>query len=110
MTPKTITVNGRSFTIIKPLGEGGFSFVYLVQDRASKTKYALKSIRIQLPEHESRLRDEIAAHGKVKCAQVIPLIDSEIIKQGGKAVEGRLLLPLYTRGTVILVYLGTKHD
>jgi serine/threonine kinase 16 len=30
-----IKVNGRSFKIVKILGEGGFSFVYLAQDEAS---------------------------------------------------------------------------
>lgn len=31
----TIKVNGRSFKIVKILGEGGFSFVYLAQDEQS---------------------------------------------------------------------------
>ena len=31
----TVKINGRSFKIIKVLGEGGFSFVYLAEDEGS---------------------------------------------------------------------------
>ncbi len=33
--PAKIKVNGRSFKIVRILGEGGFSFVYLAQDEQS---------------------------------------------------------------------------
>ncbi|KAF9955135.1 hypothetical protein BGZ65_003593, partial [Modicella reniformis] len=41
----TLYINMRSFKVIKLLGEGGFSFVYLVQDVATGRLYALKKIR-----------------------------------------------------------------
>ncbi|KAG8965371.1 hypothetical protein FRC00_004527 [Tulasnella sp. 408] len=41
----TIKVNGRSFKILRILGEGGFSFVYLAQDEHSGREFALKKIR-----------------------------------------------------------------
>ncbi|KAF9428489.1 hypothetical protein BGZ94_002198 [Podila epigama] len=41
----TLYINRRSFKVIKLLGEGGFSFVYLVQDVATGRLYALKKIR-----------------------------------------------------------------
>lgn len=31
----TLKINGRTFNIVKVLGEGGFSFVYLAQDTSS---------------------------------------------------------------------------
>ena len=39
-----LTINQRSFKILRLLGEGGFSYVYLVQDNAGDL-YALKKIR-----------------------------------------------------------------
>ncbi|KAI8922728.1 kinase-like domain-containing protein [Entophlyctis helioformis] len=109
--PPTITVNRRRFTVLKQLGEGGFSFVYLVREAApshlstsshasSTGLYALKRIRIQLPEHEERLRYEIAAHQAVSSPHVLKLIDSETVSAGGAVSEGRLLLPFCSKGTV----------
>ncbi|KAG5731060.1 hypothetical protein E4T56_gene9607, partial [Termitomyces sp. T112] len=40
-----VKINGRTFQIIKILGEGGFSFVYLAQDEHSGRQFALKKIR-----------------------------------------------------------------
>ena len=39
-----LTINNRSFKILRLLGEGGFSYVYLVQDNTGQL-YALKKIR-----------------------------------------------------------------
>lgn len=38
----TLKVNGSKFRILNVLGEGGFSFVYLVESTRNKSKYALK--------------------------------------------------------------------
>lgn len=43
-----LTINHRSFKILRLLGEGGFSYVYLVQD-TSGALYALKKIRCNSP-------------------------------------------------------------
>jgi serine/threonine kinase 16 len=101
--PKTITVNSKPFRIIKQLGEGGFSFVYLVAENNGRygESMALKKIKIQLPEHETRLLQEIACHKAVSSFHVLKLLDSEILKNNqGQAIEGRLLLPFYPQGTV----------
>ncbi|KAJ3417470.1 Serine/threonine-protein kinase 16 [Chytridiales sp. JEL 0842] len=109
-----VQINNRSFAIIKQLGEGGFSFVYLVKERTPGSRadelYALKRIRIQLPEHETRLRSEIAAHAAVNSPHVLKLLDSAIVKKagrprdglggGGPQTEGLLLLPFCKGGTV----------
>lgn len=55
---RSITLNNRKLKIIKKIGEGGFSFVSLVTDQFGN-KFALKSIRIQLPEQEDAIRREI---------------------------------------------------
>ncbi|TVY89306.1 Serine/threonine-protein kinase [Lachnellula willkommii] len=40
-----LKINNRSFKILRLLGEGGFSYVYLVQDTSNEALYALKKIR-----------------------------------------------------------------
>ena len=41
----TLKINSRSFKILRLLGEGGFSYVYLVQDTSTAELFALKKIR-----------------------------------------------------------------
>ncbi|KAJ3149221.1 Serine/threonine-protein kinase 16 [Geranomyces variabilis] len=96
----TLRLKTRALKIVKPLGEGGFSFVYLVQDAADGAMYALKRVRIQLPEHEERLKMEIAAHRAVTSPYVVRLVDEDVIRAGRAVTEGLLLLPFYERGTV----------
>jgi serine/threonine kinase 16 len=98
-TPSKITINNKEYSVVKLLGEGGFSFVYLVKD--SHSKYAVKSIKISLPEQEDRLLAEIEAHQITKNSRnIIKLLDYECIKEGRRVTEGRLLLPFYEGGTV----------
>ncbi|KAI8818899.1 kinase-like domain-containing protein [Fimicolochytrium jonesii] len=96
----TLAHSRRRVTVLKQLGEGGFSFVYLVRDVGDGATYALKRVRIQLPEHEERLKSEIAAHKAVQSPYVVKLVDEEVVKRGNAVVEGLLLLPFYERGTV----------
>jgi serine/threonine kinase 16 len=42
----TLKINGRSYKVDRLLGEGGFSFVYLVRDESSDRLYALKKILV----------------------------------------------------------------
>ncbi|KAI9356788.1 kinase-like domain-containing protein [Zopfochytrium polystomum] len=118
---QVVRIGSRAFTVVRPLGEGGFSYVYLVREttpgRSSSTPLALKRVRIQLPEHEARLRAEIAAHAAVNSPHVIRLLDSAVVRNpprlGGVATgvggggggpqlhaEGLLLLPYMQAGTV----------
>lgn len=47
-----LLVGNRSLKIEKVIGEGGFSFVYLVRDRQTDELFALKKILIQVKEQE----------------------------------------------------------
>jgi serine/threonine kinase 16 len=44
LTSGNIKLNGRNVQIVKLLGEGGFSFVYLARDRESGREFALKKV------------------------------------------------------------------
>ncbi|KAG8928393.1 hypothetical protein FRC01_006016, partial [Tulasnella sp. 417] len=78
----TIKVNGRSFKIVRILGEGGFSFVYLAQDEHSGREFALKKIRC--PTGQEGVKEDSA---------VVDDRDGE-----GKIVY--LFLPYYRRGNL----------
>ncbi|KAI9199677.1 kinase-like domain-containing protein [Polychytrium aggregatum] len=98
--PGTTSVNGRTYKTIRPLGEGGFSYVYLVQETAPRRSlFALKKVRLQLPEHEDRFQKEIEAHKSVDSPHVLKLVDYEIVRDS-KGTEGLLLLPYHHLGTV----------
>lgn len=47
---KTGKIGLRDFTIMKKLGEGAFSKVYLVKHNLSREKYAMKSINKKIVE------------------------------------------------------------
>ena len=100
--PEVVKLNDKRLTLLKQLGEGGFSFVYLVREDGNyEDLKALKRVRVQLPEQETRLLQEINAHRSVSSKHVIPLLDSLVVKDGnGNAKEGLLLLPYHKKGTV----------
>ena len=98
MPAQEIMLNSRRLTIIKQLGEGGYSFVYLVRDRSTGELFALKKVRCELPDQIKLLKQEIEAHGKVNSEYVMKLVDSKV--DVGLKTFGYLLLPYFELGTV----------
>ncbi|KAJ3025397.1 UNVERIFIED_CONTAM: Serine/threonine-protein kinase 16 [Siphonaria sp. JEL0065] len=113
---KEFRIKNRRFIVLRPLGEGGFSYVYLVKEKTpgihptNAEMYALKKIRVQLPEQEQRLRAEISAHCAVNSPHVLKLLDSVILRgqdvcaraHGQSAME----LPVLAEGLLLLPYFG----
>ena len=95
----SVTINGRTFRVIRQLAEGGFSFVYLVESGGEK--YALKKVLCQLPEQAEQARWEIKVHESLEHPNCMPLIDTcvEPVANGGN--EFRLLMPLFPHGTLL---------
>ncbi|KDQ59307.1 hypothetical protein JAAARDRAFT_154656 [Jaapia argillacea MUCL 33604] len=97
-----IKINGRTFKIIKVLGEGGFSFVYLAQDETSGRQFALKKIRC--PTGSDGVKEamrEVEAYRRFKHPNIIRILDSAVVQDPegeGKIVY--LFLPLYTKGNL----------
>ncbi|KAI0058681.1 Pkinase-domain-containing protein [Artomyces pyxidatus] len=97
-----LKINGRSFHIIKLLGEGGFSFVYLAQDESSGKEFALKKIRC--PTGSDGVKEamrEVEAYRRFKHPNIIRILDSAVLQEpdgDGKVVY--LFLPLYKRGNL----------
>ncbi|EOD50465.1 serine threonine protein [Neofusicoccum parvum] len=102
-TPQ-LKINGRSFKILRLLGEGGFSYVYLVQDNSGQNLYALKKIRCPFgQESVSQALKEVEAYSLFSPhPNIIHCIDHSIASDksdpGAKTVY--ILLPYYRRGNL----------
>ncbi|KAI0043832.1 protein kinase [Auriscalpium vulgare] len=97
-----LKINGRTFHIIKLLGEGGFSFVYLAQDETSGKEFALKKIRC--PTGSDGVKDvmrEVEAYRRFKHPNIIRILDSAVLQDpDGDGQVVYLFLPIYKRGNL----------
>ncbi|OQS05705.1 serine/threonine-protein kinase 16-like isoform 1, partial [Thraustotheca clavata] len=108
---KSIAVNGRSYEVCGKLGSGGFSEVYLVEDRRSKLKMALKVMVCQEDEQIQRALMEVQLHRRIDHPNVLRLLGSEIRLKAHnprneveysttRSKEVLLLFPALTRGSL----------
>lgn len=99
-----LKINSRSFKIQRLLGEGGFSYVYLVQDTSSEALYALKKIRCPFGEESvAHAMKEVEAYALfAPNPNIIHSIDycvsADRSDPGAKTVY--ILLPYYRRGNL----------
>ncbi|CAI4052746.1 hypothetical protein SKDZ_16G0410 [Saccharomyces kudriavzevii ZP591] len=106
----TIRVNDRRYKIQRLLGEGGMSFVYLVQllkgslsmenSVATAELYALKKIICPSVENISNGMREIENYKRFQSPYVIQSIDSQVMqeKDGSKTIY--IILPYYSLGSL----------
>jgi serine/threonine kinase 16 len=100
----SLKINGRSFKILRLLGEGGFSYVYLVQDTSNAELFALKKIRCPFgAESVQQAMREVEAYKTFSHAPgIIHSVDYSIASErndpGSKTVY--VLLPYYRRGNL----------
>ncbi|KAF2754229.1 serine/threonine protein kinase-like protein [Pseudovirgaria hyperparasitica] len=101
-TPQ-LKINSRSFKILRLLGEGGFSYVYLVQD-STQQLYALKKIRCPFgQESVAHAMKEVEAYSLfAPHPNIIHSIDYSVASDksdpGAKTVY--IVLPYYRRGNL----------
>ncbi|CAK47067.1 uncharacterized protein An16g08180, partial [Aspergillus niger] len=99
-TPQ-LKINNRSFKLLRLLGEGGFSYVYLVQDKSTSELFALKKIRCPFgQESVSQALKEVEAYNLFTTQNnIIHSIDHCVsTESGSKTVY--ILLPYYQRGNL----------
>ncbi|EGG20592.1 putative protein serine/threonine kinase [Cavenderia fasciculata] len=98
---RSYNINGKRYTCSRLLGEGGFSFVYLVKDSSGK-KYALKSMLCQTPESLNVANKEVNLLRQLNHPNIIKVIDSDTINsvQLDYAKEVLILLPFCKEGTL----------
>ncbi|KAK9367489.1 kinase-like domain-containing protein [Lipomyces kononenkoae] len=96
----SLHINNRSYKIQRLLGEGGFSYVYLVQ--ASNDEYfALKKIRC--PSGSDNLPQamrEIDSYKIFNDEHIINMIDSNIVQERDGSKTVYILLPYFRRGNL----------
>ncbi|KAL7313194.1 Serine/threonine-protein kinase env7 [Mucor circinelloides] len=95
-----LSINGRAYRIIKLLGEGGFSFVYLAQD-GSGNQYAMKKIRCTLGTEEADLAQrEVDIYQLFSHKNIIKMVDSSTITEPDGSKTIYIFLPYYRRGNL----------
>ena len=98
-TTSSISINERNLRVVRMLAEGGFSFVYLVEDGTDKLAY--KKVLCQMPEQSDAARWEIEVHKTLKHPNCMPLIDYCVVPAPNGAEEFRLLMPLFPDGSLL---------
>lgn len=116
-----VWINEKRFRIVRTLGEGGFSFVYLVKEQpggrpgkqatnpsltADDGLYALKKVVIQTGEQLELVKKEIHVTSLFNHPNLLPLIDHAIIsvkgpQEGMWNQEAYLLFPVCLEGTLL---------
>lgn len=101
----SLRINGRSFKILRLLGEGGFSYVYLVQSPGDPTLYALKKIRCPFgQESVSHALKEVEAYSLfAPHPNIIHAVDHAVESERGAGAGEKtvyILLPYYRRGNL----------
>lgn len=86
----TLKINGRNYTIEKLLGEGGFSFVYLVRDMSSGRSYALKKIMVTTGQEGIKdVMREVEAYRRFRHPNIIKILDFSVVQD--EAGEGKII-------------------
>ena len=101
----SLKINGRSFKILRLLGEGGFSYVYLVQSPGAPDLYALKKIRCPFGQESvaQALREVEAYSLFAPHPNIIHAIDHAVESERGSEPGQKtvyILLPYYRRGNL----------
>uniref|UniRef100_A0A0D6R7P7 non-specific serine/threonine protein kinase n=1 Tax=Araucaria cunninghamii TaxID=56994 RepID=A0A0D6R7P7_ARACU len=116
-----VWISERRFRILRQLGEGGFSFVYLVKEQSSGLPakqlndpshvsedgiYALKKVLIQTEEQLQLVKQEIHVSSLFNHPNLLPLLDHSIIavkgpQEGTWNQEAYLLFPVLLDGTLL---------
>ncbi|OWZ58603.1 serine/threonine kinase 16 [Cryptococcus neoformans c45] len=98
----TLKINGRSYKIEKLLGEGGFSFVYLIRDLSSDRLYALKKILVTSgQEGVKEAMREVEAYRRFRHPNIIRILDSAVVQdESGDGKIIYLFLPYYSKGNL----------
>lgn len=127
-----VWINERRFRLVRTLGEGGFSFVYLVKEQPGERPgkqpsnsalisddglYAVKKVVIQTEDQLELVKKEICAMSLFNHPNLLPLIDHAIISVKGQqdgmwSQEAYLLFPVSLEGTLfdILTAMRTKKE
>lgn len=102
MTGSTIQINDKSFKIIRIISEGGYGFVYLVEDDNHKC-FALKKVITQDQERYNVIQKELKflqEHAQGPNPYFITFYDSKVVKISKSEFQFYILLEYGSGGTL----------
>lgn len=104
LSTPSVTLNNKRYRIIRLLGEGGFSYVYLVCDKANANSlYALKKIRCPYGANDESFKNawrEVKSYYRfatTKSPYIIKSIDEAVVTEPDGSKTINILLPYFER-------------
>lgn len=103
ITSPYLSINNNKYKIVKLLGEGGFSYVYLVSQKSNNSLYALKRIRCPFGSNDEAYKNamkEIKNYhrfGSSKTPYIIQSLDEAIIQEKDGSRTINILLPYFEK-------------
>ncbi len=86
----TLKINGRQYKVDKLLGEGGFSFVYLIHDTSLGQLFALKKMLVTTgQEGVQQAMREVEMMRRFRHPNIIKLLDSAV--QQDESGDGKII-------------------
>ncbi|KAM9933120.1 hypothetical protein OXX80_007257 [Metschnikowia pulcherrima] len=100
----TVAVNGHRYHVLRLLGEGGFSYVYLVsQSGDASSVYAMKKIRCPYGSDDATFSNavrEVKSYyrfGALNSPYIVKTIDEAVVSEASGAKTFYILLPYFER-------------
>lgn len=113
----TIAVNNTRYKIIRLLGEGGFSYVYLVSQRSnSSVLYAMKKIRCPYGSSDASFANamrEIKSYHRfaaVKTPYIVHTIDEAVVTESDGSRTFYVLLPYFEKSLQDIINYNVLHN
>uniref|UniRef100_A0A8C9HR08 non-specific serine/threonine protein kinase n=1 Tax=Piliocolobus tephrosceles TaxID=591936 RepID=A0A8C9HR08_9PRIM len=95
----TVTIDNKRYLFIQKLGEGGFTYVDLVEGLHDGHFYALKRILCHEQQDREEAQQEADMHRLFSHPNILRLVAYRLRERGAKH-EAWLLLPFFKRGTL----------
>ncbi|KAH3661630.1 hypothetical protein OGAPHI_006480 [Ogataea philodendri] len=96
-----LKINQTAFKILNLLGEGGFSYVYLVQSNNNRNLYALKKIRCPFGNSNFKAAmKEVDNYKEFRSPFIIKSIDSSVVQEPDGSKTLYILLPYFDTGSL----------
>eukprot|EP00128_Syssomonas_multiformis_P018134 Colp12_sorted_trinity150504_noHs@3221 len=108
---RIVVLNGRQLYVKQTLGEGGFSFVYLVEDARTGELFALKKMACQDEgQHKDAIR-EVELYRLFNHPNIIKVVDYCTVRANSGDPDQKdvyVLLPLFRNGSLHDAILGLQ--
>ncbi|KAG2198846.1 hypothetical protein INT46_007348 [Mucor plumbeus] len=97
----TIYINKKNYKVINLLGEGGYSYVYLVKEESNHRLFALKKIRCPVGDRAlSDAMHEIDMYQLFQNEYIIQVLDTSVLTDPDGTTTVYIFLPYYKRGNL----------